>query len=803
VDWCLVVAPQSQRSPADNEFILVPGFQLLSADSLPIDMRLRGRIGDDDVALTVLGGRHTSVVIAAELGRFLEEFRQPSTVIEAIIRYALKLKTDPLETFDEFMPALQRLMREGYLIPSGTKSPDRLRPTFRRGDRLEGWEILSCVQYVEDSEVYCGRRDGLHVAIKTLRPDMPAISDALEREAAILRHLRGSVAPSLVDQGETRGIPYLVMDWREGVPCTTVADECRSTASEGRLALASLCTDIARVYASLHSMGVVHGDIHPNNVLIGSSRRVSLVDFGLAIGPGQPISPRRGGIGFFYEPEFALARLAASAEPDCTTAGEQYAVAALLYLLITGSHYVEFSLLERDALLQIRDAAPMPFIARGIEEWPLMEATLAKAMSKRPDDRYESMAEFAKALDQVTLLVSPGSGHTAISPQTMRRHPLVTSLLARTRPQAQLFTSLHTMTAPRASLFYGSGGIAYGLYRMGCLRGDSRELRIADLWLQRAYKMAESEDGFLNSEYGVIRERVAPSSPFHGMAGLHAIQALLSDAMGDLSTRYAAICKFIDESDLHVTQLDLTLGRAGTLLAAALIFDSSRDDAASQARLIELGDAVLAELIHRLQRAGPIASSRDLDYLGIAHGWGGVLFAALRWCEVTERALTSELRERLSELTDCGEPSGRGLRWPVKNACGDPAGEEGYLAGWCNGSAGFAQLWCLASQLSGDDEFLELATRAAWNAWETPNRLSNLCCGTAGVAYALLMVGLHTGDAKWSERARRLAAHVIDDSTNAPFYDSLYKGTMGHALALYDLGEPETAAMPFFSREYR
>ena len=319
-----------------------------------------------------------------------------------------------------------------------------------------------------------------------------------------------------------------------------------------------------------------------------------------------------------------------------------------------------------------------------------METVLAKALSKRPGDRYESMSALAGALEHVALLVTSDSENTAISRRDMRGHPVVTSLLMCTRPQGQLFASLDAITAPRASLFYGSGGIAYGLYRMGCLRGDSRELRIADLWLQRAYKMAECEDGFVNSEYGVTRERVASSSPFHSMAGLHAIQALLSGAMGDLSTRYAAICKFIDESVFQVAQLDLTLGRAGTLLALALILDSSRDDVASEARLTELGDAVLAELVQRLQEAGSIAASRDLDYLGIAHGWGGILFAALRWCEVTKRDLTPELKEWLSELAECGEPSGRGLRWPVRNSRSDPDGVEGYLAGWCNGSAGFA-----------------------------------------------------------------------------------------------------------------
>jgi eukaryotic-like serine/threonine-protein kinase len=800
-----VETPQIPPLSADNEFVLPPGVLSLPADSLPADVRIRGHLGHDDVALTRLGGRSTSVVIAAELGRFLEEFRQPTTIIDAIIRHAFNSKIDPLAIFDEFMPALQKLMREGFLVSSRVRTADSLTPAFRRGDRLGHWEIVSCVQCVEDTEIYCGRRSGSYVAIKTLKAAALSRNELLEREAAILADLQGSIAPSLLYQGEASGIPYLVMDWCEGVPCTTVGDECRSATDDGRSALARLCVDIVKAYVSLHSMGVVHGDIHPNNILVGTSGRVWLVDFGLAIGAGRGIPPRRGGIGFFYEPELARARLAAAPEPNCTPAGEQYAVAALLYLLITGSHYLDFSVLERDALIQIRDAVPTPFAARGIEAWPLMEAALTKALSKQSDDRYESMSTFAAALDHVNTATSASvnSERVDISDHLMYRHPVVASLLTRTRSQGQLFASSDALTAPRASLFYGSGGIAYGLYRIGCLRGDARELRIADLWLQRAYRMGKLENGFLNPEYGVTRERVAPSSPFHSMAGLHATQALLSGAMGDPATRYAAIDSYIDESAPSVAQLDLTLGRAGTLLAAALILDASDEDVASQARLMGLGDVVFAELLRRLQDAGPIATSRDLEYLGIAHGWAGVLFAALRWCEVAGRKVTPALSDRLSELAECGEPSGRGLRWSVRNIRSDPDGEEGYLAGWCNGTAGFAQLWCLASRLLDDEAFLDLATRAAWNVWETPSKLANLCCGAAGGVYALLAVGNRTGDAKWFEHARHLATSVAGDSMEAPFYNSLFKGTVGHALALYDLDVPETAAMPFFSREYR
>lgn len=797
--------PQISAWSVDNEFVLPPGVLLLQSDSLPAEVRLSAGISNDDLALTRPGGRGTSVVIAVELGQLVEEFRQPTTIIDAIIRYAHGSATDPLEVFDESMPALQELMKEGFLIPRHAWSQEGLRPTFRRGDRLGRWEVVSCVQCVEDTELYCGRSPGRGspVAIKTLRTAARAQVEMLKREAASLRHIHGPIAPSLLDQGEKGEIPYFVMEWCEGVPCTIVADECRSAAC-GRSVLARLCTDIVRAYEMLHAQGVVHGDVHPNNILVASDGQVRLVDFGLAVAPDQVVPSRRGGVGFFYEPELARARLAAAREPSCTPAGEQYAVAALLYLLITGSHYVDFSLLEHDALVQIRDIAPTSFAARGIEEWPSMEEALGRALAKRPDERYESMSAFVVALDRRDIVTSrpTNSERVAVRDSALSRHPFVASMLARTRPEGPLLANLDMITAPRASLFYGTGGIAYGLYRLGCLRGDARELRNADLWLQRAYQMGELEGGFLNPEYGVTRGRVSMSCPFHSMAGLNATQALLSGALGDLATRSTAIDEFVRESVTSVDQMDLTLGRAGTLLTAALLLDASDGDFAAQTSLTTLGDAVCAEVLQSLGKVGSIATSHDLNYIGIAHGWAGVLFAALRWFEVTEREIPADLCARLGELAEWGEPSGRGLRWSIRNAHADPDGEEGYLSGWCNGSAGLAQLWCLASRLSSDEVFIDLATRAAWHVWETPTKLSNLCCGAAGEVYALLAVGERTGDVTWLDRARRLATSVARDTKGSPFPDSLLKGAMGQALALCDLDAPENAAMPFFSREH-
>jgi serine/threonine-protein kinase len=135
------------------------------------------------------------------------------------------------------------------------------------------------------------------------------------------------------------------------------------------------------------------------------------------------------------------------------------------------------------------------------------------------------------------------------------------------------------------------------------------------------------------------------------------------------------------------------------------------------------------------------------------------------------------------------------------------------MPGWCNGSAGFVYLWTLAYQIFHDTDFLTLAEKTAWNVWEEPDSVGNLCCGLAGRAYALLNLYKYASEKNWLYRAQGLAnkaassMRMLDlngDSLYKSFGirpDSLYKGNVGIAVLAADLEHPESACMPFFDSE--
>ena len=120
--------------------------------------------------------------------------------------------------------------------------------------------------------------------------------------------------------------------------------------------------------------------------------------------------------------------------------------------------------------------------------------------------------------------------------------------------------------------------------------------------------------------------------------------------------------------------------------------------------------------------------------------------------------------------------------------------------------------WTAAHTAFRDQQWADLAERAAWDAYLTP-AIGQLCCGLAGQAYALLELYRHTGERRWLTAATELAAcaavgvtasvaagMAADVAAGAGGYipGSLHKGELGIAVLAADLTRPEIASMPFF-----
>ncbi|MFW5470164.1 protein kinase domain-containing protein [Knoellia sp. CPCC 206435] len=191
--------------------------------------------------------------------------------------------------------------------------------------RVAGYEVLGPLARGGSGTVWAATdASGQPVAIKVV-PAADA-DDALV-ELAVL----GRIAdPHLVRLHEAVALPSgdvaLVMDHLTG---GTVGAVVRA---RGHLAAGEVVTalvPIASTLARLHAVGVVHGDVSPDNVLLDGGGRPYLADLGVARIVGERLSEVRGTEGF-VAPEVAL-----GASP--TAASDVHAVGALAWFCLTGS----------------------------------------------------------------------------------------------------------------------------------------------------------------------------------------------------------------------------------------------------------------------------------------------------------------------------------------------------------------------------------------------------------------------------------------------------------------------------------
>ncbi|PYI94569.1 MAG: hypothetical protein DME97_00925 [Verrucomicrobia bacterium] len=784
-------------------FILNEDVLIIPVADLPEESRTQIEFHPGDFAVSRLQARSGSKIIDPDAAALLGRFRDQRTVVEAVILFAREKQLDPNNVLEGAYPFLRNMIDGGFLIPSssadeeGKLVPEQIVP----GARVLDASVLRTLHVLEDTEVYLlGKGDRSASVLKIERRSRRVGTSAtvrgrLEHEAEFLSRLKGALAPRLLGKGELDGRLYLEMEFIPGVDVVTAATEWRERGGEqAQDALLCLAQNVARTYAALHERGILHGDVHPSNVLIKRDGTPVLIDFGVAgattSATSFPKPPDRGGIPFFFEPEMAAAALAGLNSIPASEAGEQHAVASLIYLLLTGAHWQNFRL-GREAMLEdIATLPPLSFRERGVSSWPALETVLVRALSKVPADRFRSMAAFASALSGV----SPPS--VPILPA--RREPLAQLLeraLTRAAPDGEWSQAALT-PAPATSLNYGSAGVALGLLQIASRRNDGSLLALADIWSRRAIREMGREDAFYNEEIEITPELVGKSSPYHSPSGVHAVAALVAVAAADPLVQMESLAHFLKAVDQPTNGLDLTLGRASILLGAAILLDAlPRDGLIDLSPLRSRGDALRRELWQALD-AEPEIARAGIAYPGIAHGWAGFLYATLQWCSISETELPPNLERRLGELAALALPADRGLDWPWMFG---QSGEPVTMPGWCNGACGYVFLWTLAHRLLGDSCYLDLAYGAAWRSWDAPDRVITLCCGLAGRAYALLNLYRHTDETIWVDRARALAVRGAIASPNSKEYPhSLYKGEFGLAVLAADLEQPDEAAMPFF-----
>lgn len=324
--------------------------------------------------------------------------------------------------------------------------------------------------------------------------------------------------------------------------------------------------------------------------------------------------------------------------------------------------------------------------------------------------------------------------------------------------------------APFRNVYFGAAGVAWALDYLS-RRGVAPEFGEARELAQRLH-----HDFLFAPELSSYEPPPAPSLFFGESGVLLAAEAILGDG-SQLPSLEAAVNR-----NVHHPSLELCWGSPGTMTAALALWRASGEErwctawtASAEWLLSEWHDLVWTQDLYGTSQ----------QYVGAGHGFAGTAFALLSGRDLLgDRAemLVERVRDGLIELS---RVEGALAQWfPL---VGTAAGR--HPVQWCHGSPGIVTSLASLPHDAETDRLLQAGGELTWQAGPL-KKGPGLCHGTAGNAYAFLVLFARSHDELWLERARAFAMDAIADIEARRLERgrgrySLYTGDLGAAMLLH------------------
>ena len=264
-----------------------------------------------------------------------------------------------------------------------------LPPMLRVGEKIDGLVIDEILHDSRITVLYRAHIEssGQSCVLKTLHENAdPADIAALAHEEWLTRRVTDASFPQVIPWPQHTHLYYL-MTWHEGATLGAWLKQGRrwSPAEVEELGIRLL-----KGVSALHRLDIIHRDIKPDNLHLGSDGRLRILDLGVAASDGQDFNEiNNPGTPSYMAPELYSGG-------NANVATDLYACGVTLYELLTRKYpYGEIEPFQKP---KFGDPTPPTRYRPDIPEW--LEAVLLKAVARDSEEGFETAEEFMLALER-------------------------------------------------------------------------------------------------------------------------------------------------------------------------------------------------------------------------------------------------------------------------------------------------------------------------------------------------------------------------------------------------------------------
>jgi len=243
---------------------------------------------------------------------------------------------------------------------------------------------------------------GRTVALKTMRIDVHGLETAemvrrFQNEARAAGLLSHANIVTIYDAGEQDGIFYIAMEFIEGTTLHERLAEQRILSAEE---VVQYSRQICRGLDYAHSHGIVHRDVKPANIMITANGTVKIMDFGIAKAGGSMTSTGQVlGTPNYMSPEQVRGK-------PLDGRSDLFSFGVMLYEMLTGEKpFVGQNVTT--IIYKIVNETPIAPRDLDVTVHPGLSAIVTRALSKSPDERYQSGAELVYDLENYKTAGAP------------------------------------------------------------------------------------------------------------------------------------------------------------------------------------------------------------------------------------------------------------------------------------------------------------------------------------------------------------------------------------------------------------